>query len=194
MPHFTLEHSDYVDEEGLACESVRFNLDNEDLLDYPWLQGVAFASSPPSPIVLRQAAPLVGEPVLYDYLKSPVPLVSMKLKQALEAANVSNVQYFATQVISQDSEVQDANYWAINVVGMSLVADPQHSASQHAFGQIGADIFSRFAPRPNIEPELRVFRMAEHQSTVIIDHHVVKACTAAGIDTLDFVPLEQWLR
>lgn len=194
MPHFTLEHSDFVDDQGLVCDSVRFDLDDEDLLDFPWLQGVAFAAPPAQPIAMRLLSQAAGEVVLYDYLKSPVPMVSTRLKHALEAAGVSNVEYFSTRVEGRDALDQDPAYWAINVIGKSLMADPQQSVSHRAFGQAGADLFSRFVPRSDIEPGLRLFRMAEHLSTLVIDHHVVQACIDAGIDTLQYEPLARWLR
>ena len=194
MPHYTFERSDFVDETGLACEAVRFDLENEDLLDLPWLQGVAFAVPPLEPIGLLMAPLGKGEPVVLDYMASPIPLVSGRMKRAWDTAGVSNVQFFETRIAAASDLDEPVEFFAFNVVGRVSAADPQQSVSTRAFGRSGADLFSRFVPRSDINPGLRLFRMAEHLSTIVIDERVWQASEGAGVDTLDFKPLIEWLR
>jgi hypothetical protein len=128
-----------------------------------------------------------------DYLIEPIPLVTRRLRVALEAAGVSNLQWFATDVSNRQEWRNGAEYFAMNVVGLVSAADPSKSDFARPLGVMGADEISRFVVDGRKCVGLKVFRLAEHLSTLVVSEEVRDVLLAYHVNTLNFVPLDGWV-
>lgn len=192
MSYCTCRQRRIVDEDGEDFEIHHFTLEDDAVIDLPWLRGIRFKHPPPQPIVLSLEDKDLEEGAFVDYLTTPIPLVSRRLKDAFERAGVSNVEYFDVVVEGAERFDDFPGYVAINIVGKVDVADKGKSQSTQTFGVPGANQFDTFVPRADLESELQVFRMAEHVSTIVVSDRIKVLSAELGVETLEFVPLAAW--
>jgi len=188
MNYFLLRQRRIVDDDGEDLEAHELVCEDDRIADLPWRMGVRFKNPPVAPIALSFEDEENEVAVFRDYASTPLPLVSHRLKSALEVAGTTNVEFYATSVRTSERFDEFPGYWAINVVGLVDVVDEASSSSWRAFGSKGADLLDRFVPRA-ITTDMPIFRMAEQLSTLIVSGAVKQACEARGIETLEFVPL-----
>lgn len=188
--YYQLRQRRVVDEGGEDLDAIGLECDDE-ILEWPWRQGVRFDPPPPIPLKMRIEADASADGYFRDYLASPVPVFSRRLAAALQAAGVSNLELFAIDVEDTVDWPEFPGYVAVNVIGTVSVADPERSLANKAFGVDGANLFDKFVPRTDIACGLSMFRSAEQLSTILVSEKVRSRCLAAGIDTVDFVPLSE---
>jgi hypothetical protein len=83
-------------------------------------------------------------------------------------------------------------YFAMNIVGLVSAADPANTISTRSFGMSGADLIDKFSISEQAARGLKIFRLAEHFSTVVVDDTVKSACEAADLITLKFIAADTW--
>ena len=178
-----------VDEEGQEFPYFHFDLKNDDDLEWPWMHGVKLKDPPTSPLVL--AVDLDDEDAgdFADFVTGPIPLVTARFREAMEACGVSNIDYYPVTIIGADQFDEFPVYFAANIVGKIVAADKSASKYTEAFGGPGATLFDKFVLDPKLSTDLQIFVLAEHLSTVVVSERVKKGAEKAGVDTLNFIPL-----
>jgi len=190
MGYHLLKQRRIVDADDEDLEAHEFECGDEVALDKPWRRGIRFKQPPSVPIPLVFEDEDFEDGAFRDYLSTPVPLVSTRLKAALLSVPVTNLEFYETSVSGSDRFPDFPGYWALNVVGMVAVADAAASVGQRAMGVMGADLFDKLVVKPDLASDLRMFRMAEQNSTLVVSDEVKQACESLGIDTIEFQPLE----
>lgn len=188
--YYRLDHADLFDDNDNECTYFFFdNLDENDL-EWPWLHGVEF-TKPPTHIIQMEIDLSDDDAADFcDYAKSAIPMVTENFKNVLDSCGISNIQYFPVAIKGSEKFDDFPTHYAINIIGSISIADPDKSVYEKPFNQMGAAIFEKLVVRKNISPELKIFRMAESASQIIISHDLMTACEAAGIDTFHYWPLD----
>lgn len=189
MAYHLLKQRRIVDEDGEDLPAQEFICGNDRVCDLPWRMGIRFKRPPEGVIELEFEDDGYEEEAFRDYLSTPMPLASSRLKAALLAAGAANVEFYNTRVRGSERFTSFPGYFAVNIVGIVEVADDAKTSSQRAFGRKGADLIDRLVPRATLALNLPIFRMAEQVSTLIVSDAVKVACEAAGVETLEFAPL-----
>lgn len=189
---YALELHELVDENDEPYGYYQFDPVDNDLLEWPWLHGERFTDVPPQPLALRFDPYDEDAGGLPDYQASPVPLVSARLRRVLEASAVANVEYYATTIDGADAFDDFPEYFAVNIVG-KVSADADGSVMTPTLGTMlmAANIDRLSLPDAAARGQ-KLFRLAEHVVSVFVDDEVRRACEAADIDTLRFVPADEW--
>jgi hypothetical protein len=188
--YYRLDHADLYDEEDNECTYFFIdNLDEEDL-EWPWLHGVEFRNPPSFPISMQVDLSDEAAADFCDYAMSAIPMVTERFKAVLDACGVSNIQYFPVTIAGADRFEDCPTHYAVNIIGLVSVADEDKSVYQKAFNQMGAHIFDKCVVKENIPEGLKIFRMAESVSQIIISEEIMIACEKAGVDTFHYWPLE----
>lgn len=189
---YALEIEPAEDDDGEEIDYFALELLDESLSELPWYRGVAFTEPPAQPIALKVDLSNKAAEAPADYLLEPIPLASGRLRMALEAAGVSNVQWFATEVRNAKSWRHRTEYFAMNVVGLVAAGDPARTVSSRPLRVMGADEIRSFAVDESRCAGLKLFRLAEHMATLVVSESVREKIEEASIDTLALVPLEGW--
>ncbi|MDE1949438.1 MAG: hypothetical protein KGL43_13875 [Burkholderiales bacterium] len=190
--YYVLEQQPLVDEDGHEYGYYAVGPRDDEYTEWPWLEGVRFDPPPAEPLQLRVEADDEDAGDFADYVFGPIPLVTARLREVLTRCAVANLEYYAVQVEGAQDFDDFPAYFAVNVVGKAALADPARSRGLEAFGGKGATLFDVFVPAPGAAQGAELLRMAESMAEVVVSERVRAACEEAGIDTLRFVPLDEW--
>lgn len=187
--YYKLLQRDIQFEDGEVAQEYRMPSRDSDVIDMPWLRGIALPRPPaePIPLAFDEDAPEYG--VFRDYVYQTPPLMSHRLRDVLVAAGVRNVDFYEVKVEGADDYEDFPGYVAFNVRGVVKVADAARSKAQRAFGTDGANLYDELAVREKLETDLPICRMAEALSTLIVSEAVMQACEDGEIQTIMFEPL-----
>lgn len=144
------------DNATLAKLEYDFSLDEDFLRS--WISGEAFEIMPPLPVVLERGS----RGVLPEFVQSPVAVMTTRLFQVLEAAGVSNLETFPTEIHDAKGNLVSSDYVAFNVVGLIRTED-----------------------LPS-ESELKFARLEESVNVLLVHDSIKQAILDAGITTLTF--------
>lgn len=187
MPHYEISPRPIEDDDGEEVGCFDFDLLDASIGRLPWYDGVSLDPAPTQPIVLRPND-MGGWCAAYaDYCSTPVPLVSARLRSAFEAAGVSNVEWFPTEVLGASHEAPI--YYAMNIVGSVAAVDASRSMAHRLIDAPGADIFDKLVLDESRVAGLSLFRLAESVTAIIVSGTVRRAIEAAGIETVAFAPV-----
>jgi hypothetical protein len=174
-------------EDPEAPEIASFSYDR-DIQDRSWFRGLCFHNPPHEPV---QVTTQGGE--LPDLSEVPLPLVSKRLADALKSAGVSNIDYYTAEIRNETTDENFCTYFAFNLVGLVAAADLSASNYDAPEGPlISVDFESLVIDEEKVRGVL-MFRLAECVTAIVVHESVKRAIEAAGIDTLDFVPPEEWV-
>jgi|APMI01.1.fsa_nt_gi hypothetical protein len=189
---YALDLHELVDENDEPYSYFQFDPVSPELLEWPWLNGECFDAPPPEPLALKFDPDDEDAGGLPDYQAGPIPLVSARLRRVLEKSGVANIDYFATRIDGGEVFADFPQYYAVNVIG-KVSALSGNSAMTPTFGttRMAATIDRLDLPDGLARGE-KLFRLAEHVITVFVDDAVRRACLAADIDTLRFIPADKW--
>jgi hypothetical protein len=126
-----------------------------------------------------------GEPA--DLQDLNVPIMSKRLKAAMDAAGVDNINYLPiTLKNTETGQVYD--YFAFNLLGLVSAADRAQSKMASYDGDFVGDsqVYDLVIDESKCGG-LLMFRLKEKFSAVIVHEKVKKAVEAAGIDTVAFM-------
>jgi hypothetical protein len=163
-----------------------------------WCTGRAFEKAPPASTLVTQ-----GEPgrVLSDLLLVVDSLLvfSPRLRACLEAAGVTNVDYYPITLVDTRAGTTTTDYRLANVVGSLACLDEARSDVRKAArsGRIfGVDRFhldeQRIVPLPRATGRPKIFRLDELKTLLLVDESIKAACEAAGITGTRFVPTPEY--
>jgi|GEM_PF-2979857 len=187
--YFKLTLKALVDEEGDEFSCYDFNVKDEDDLEWPWMHGVKLKDPPTG--ALQLAVNLDDEDAgdFADFTVSPIPMVTQRFRNVLDAVGVTNVDYYPVTIDGADRFREFPTYFAANIVGKVAAADKSASQYTEAFGGPGATVFDELVLDPNFSTDLPIFILAENMSIVIVSEKVKAKAEALGVDTLRFIPL-----
>ena len=147
------------------------------------------------PVKLRLGDPVPPRLVMADHHSLPSPVVSARLRDVLEAADLRGVQLVPADVQVGDSELR---YWLVHMWRTLRCVDRERSVfedSDSGLFMVSLDrlVLDERVLRDVPLEERRAFRLAE--STVHIFHRDVVARVQAMVpapEGLRFVPVEEW--
>jgi hypothetical protein len=188
--YYKLQLVPLIDEDDVPFSYYGFTACQKEDLEWLWHGGIKFSSPPTESLNLKinLDEPDAGE--FPDYVSSPIPLITERLKSVLDSCGISNVDYFPVNIINADKFDNFPKYFAFNIVGKIAAADRDKSKYFEAFGEMGATIFDSFVLNENAVKNLEFFRLAEQSFTILVSERVKIACEVAGIDTLRFIPID----
>ncbi len=166
--------------DGMLLESIP-----EPPTDPSWTLGARFSTAPATP-VQAQICEGYEEESPRPYLNVP-PVMSDQLHQVLLAAGVGNLDVYEAELVSADGRVRLQGYKAFNVIGLVAAADLARSqfAADNPSRSVDAS-FENLALDPARVRGLRLFRLAEYSSAVVVHHTVRQAIEDAGISGIIF--------
>jgi hypothetical protein len=159
--------------------------------DRSWTTGRKFASDPPLPV------PVSIEPgeggVLPELTDVPLPLMSRRLADCLTAAGVANIDYYPVEVVDVESGRKITDLVSFNLIGLVAAADLAASGAVAPDGPLISVDFDGVVLDPLKARGAQMFRLAEAVSAIVVHERIKQVIEAAGIDTLTFVPPEEWV-
>jgi hypothetical protein len=151
-----------------------------------WGRGVKAVMAPNGPVELRVICHdgFQGDPP--DFSDFSIPLMSSRLKMALENSGVDNIRFLPVHLRnSENGKIYD--YFAFNLVGVLSVVDFNRSDVRSLDGDfIGDSQIYDLSLKPCDVTRPLVFRMAEKYSTILIHVKVKLVIESAGINTVKF--------
>jgi hypothetical protein len=122
-----------------------------------------------------------------EFWDSPVPVMTKRLFTALQQAGVTNIESYHAEISDPAANKTWDNYVAFNIVGKIKAADLKKSSQDPMipwFDSVAIDV-----PATR---EALLFRLAESVNAIVVHEKVKQHLEANGIDTLTFIPPEQW--
>lgn len=118
-------------------------------------------------------------------------LVSTRLREALEAARVDNIDYYAARIVDASTGRVHDNYWAANIVGLVSCMDRQKSVfdSLPVSPDLVQSIDELHLDHTKIHGE-KIFRLKEYFPLILVDEAVKQTLSAARLRGVLLVPAE----
>jgi len=151
----------------------------------------AWDRNPPLPVKAYIDAAQSG--AMQDLIEAPLPLMSPRLKKALQDAGVDNIDFYPAEIEDRKTGNVIKDFVAFNIVGKIAVADlgktdfnPESSARM-----ISADIDSLTVDATKAGGAL-MFRLAESVNALVAHERVQTHVESAGIDGVAFIEPSEW--
>ncbi len=162
--------------------------------DDPWRDwdvGKRFKSPPPNPIIVKTTDERHGQ--IAEMIKVPLPLMSRRLADILGSAGISNIDFYDAEIQDEIENCVHRSHLAFNLIGTVAAADLAKSDySTDSSDMISVDFDSLFIDQVKTRGAL-MFRLAESVNGIVVHESVKNAIEAAGINTLTFIPPEEWV-
>ena len=167
-------------------------------LDDPWrswLSGSRFLDNPPAPSLPVTAYVekfYAGD--IPELENAPLAFLSKRLASVLISVGVDNIDYYQLEITDELTGRVDIDHLAFNLIGTIAAADLNKTKfSEFTLERIiSADIESLVIDEKKTKGAL-MFRLAESVNGIVVHESVKNAIEAAGIDTLTFIPPEEWV-
>ena len=163
----------------------------DELDEFSWISGRSFPEPPPTPIVVE----LEGEPedVIVSMYSVGVLLLRDDILEAFKDAGVDNYDSYPAEIKNPNTDEILNNYKAVNIIGR--VAAANLDESEHvAHGEPVVDVdFDGLVIDEGKTRGLKLFRLAECMTGIVIHDSVQKVILEHGINDLDFVAPENWI-
>ena len=156
-----------------------------------WKKGQKFKEPPTEPVIATIGVEEGG--VMMELFKVPLPLMTKKLASCLLDAGVANIDYYQSEIDDASSSTIHKNYFAFNIIGAIAAADLEKSKFSSPDGPMISVDFDSLSINPTKTRNALIFRLAESVNGIVIHESVKNAIEAAGIDTLTFIPPEEWV-
>jgi hypothetical protein len=155
-----------------------------------WISGARHSKTIPTPIE-AQLNPEFSS-VLLDAYHEFIPIWSDKLIGALHDAGADNFDTYDAIIRDPRVDLVTADYKAVNIIGLLDCADMSLSRYD-ARSERGAREFTKLVINPKKTRGLKIFRLLERPTMVIVDQSVKDAITAAPLrgvraDLVDMTP------
>jgi hypothetical protein len=156
-----------------------------------WKKGQRFASPPALPVVATVPSYQAGQ--ILEMHTSTLPLMSKRLADALRGIGVSNVDFYAAEIRDEATGAIHDSHVAFNIVGNVAAADLGGSTFVAPDGPMISTHFNSLKINESAASGLLIFRLAESLMGIVVHARVKAAIESAGIDTLSFVPPNEWV-
>ncbi len=155
-----------------------------------WTLGSRFDSEPITPLQARLK--MRKDSQLVELWKAPLPVMSIRLHKALLAAGVDNLDVYPIEFLDPKTGKVYSDYLAFNLIGVIAAADLANS-DFHAFdsGNRALDFNSLSIEQGKTKSAL-MFRLAEATNGIVVHESIKHYLESSGIDTLTFLPPENW--
>lgn len=155
-----------------------------------WWAGQRFTDLPlPVQVVIEP-----GEGgVLPEFTDVPLPLMSRRLADCLKSVGVSNIDYYETEIHDLETNQVYRSLLAFNLIGAISAANLAHSEFSAPDGPLISVDFDSLVIDENKTRGALMFRLAESVNGIVVHESVKNAIEAAGINTLTFIPPEEWV-
>lgn len=163
----------------------------EDFEEHSWISGQKFSTEPNTPIV----AELEGGP---DDVIVPMYTVGLLLLRddvitAFEQAGIENCDYYPAIIRNPHTAEVLKNYKAVNIIGAVSAANLDESIFEsHGSPVIDVD-FDELKIDETRTRGLKIFRLAECVTGIVIHESVKDKILENGINDLDFVNPKNWI-
>ncbi len=171
------------------ADHAQFSLAEDDELS--WMSGRRFTKPPQQPVRLTIEPGESG--VLPEFTDVPLPLMTPRLAAALEKAGVSNIDYYPAEVHDIETGAVHRDLLAFNLIGAIAAADLAKSQYDAPDGALISVDFDSLSIDEKKTRGALMFRLAESVNGIVVHESVKKVIEAAGIDTLTFIPPEEWV-
>ena len=156
-----------------------------------WKTGKRFLQSPVEPISIQIDEGESG--VLLEYYDATVALMSTRLAKVLTDTGVSNIDFYKAEIHDLETGEMHRDRLAFNLIGAIAAADFAKSKFQADDGYLISVDFDSLAIDDAKTRGALMFRLAESVNGVVVHETVKAAIEAAGINTLTFIPPEEWV-
>jgi hypothetical protein len=148
-----------------------------------WQAGEKFDPPPREPVraVVEEAG------VLPEFTDDGIPMMSRRLLESLRSAGVDNIDAYAAEILDPAAGKTYTSHVAFNVVGKIAAADPGGSEFDPSIPWFDKLVLDPAAPHGAL-----LFRLAESVNALLVHESVKAKLEADGIDTLTFLPPEEW--
>jgi hypothetical protein len=127
-----------------------------------------------------------------DFQDMSVPLMSKRLRQAIESAGVDNIEFHPVTV--RNTQTGEAyEYFAFNLLGLVAAAGPATKMSSHDGDFIGDTQVYDLAIDESRARGLLMFRLKEKFTVILVHRKVKQAIERAGIGSVTFVKPEDFM-
>jgi hypothetical protein len=152
------------------------------------------AEKRPAGDVVISVVPYGGYAGLPDeYMDSNVPLMSKRLKEAIESAGVDNIRFHPITLRNSETG-EDYEYFAFNLIGLVAAADLAKSTmTSHDGDFIGDTAISDLVVDGSAARGLFIFRLKQKFSVILVHHKVKDAVERAGIASVKFIVPEDFM-
>jgi hypothetical protein len=165
-----------------------------------WASGDRFSTDPaaesydrppPEPVHAEILKGYSG--IMAEFWDDPVPLMTKRLHKALLAAGVDNLDVYQAEIVDPKTKAVNQDYVAFNIVGKISAADLKKSQVDpgNRSKMVSMDLNSVAIDEGKARGAL-LFRLAESVNAIVVHEKVKQAILAQGINTLTFIPPEQW--
>lgn len=156
-----------------------------------WASGKRFETQPPVPVHVEIEEGESG--VLLEMITGAIPLMSLRLAEAIAKAGVANIEYFDAEIHDLESGAIHKGHVAFNIVGAVAAADLDKSVFDASDGTTIAVDFDSLTIDAGKTRGALLFRLAESINGIVVHERIVDAIEDAGIDSLTFLPPEDWV-
>jgi len=156
-----------------------------------WKSGKRFLHPPVTPIKIQIDEGESG--VLLELYNATIALMSRRLANVLTDVGVSNIDYYETEIYDLETGELHRDHLAFNLIGAIASADFSKSKYEATDGLLIAVDFDSLAIDELKTKGAYMFRLAESVNGVVVHEKIKLAIEAAGIDTLTFIPPEEWV-
>lgn len=156
-----------------------------------WAEGRRFASPPSTPVRVDVEQGESG--ILLEMMTGAIPLMSRRLADVLSRSGVANIEFYDAAIHDLESGAVHTGHVAFNIVGAIAAADLGKSVFDDSEGSLIAVDFDSLTIDATKTRGALVFRLAESINGIAVHERIVDAIEEAGIDSLTFLPPEDWV-
>ncbi len=157
-----------------------------------WADGRRFDKEIPQPLKFEWEPSSSGPKLAY--YKNTIPLLRKDVFEALRAAGVDNLDAYRAEIRDAGTGQADTTYVAVNVIGLVSAADLAKSDHADPSGGRLIDMdFESLAIDPSKAKGMKMFRLAECVTGVLIHKSVKEHLESKGGFGLTFVPPSEWI-
>jgi hypothetical protein len=191
--YFVIDCEEPVTEDGEALFEIHNCVQVGTTMNWRAGRALSDTETIPNPIAI-DFEPLNGyEGLPVELLDVCIPVMSAKLAETLKMSGVDNVIFYPALLTNTETG-ETYKYVAFNVVGSVAAADLENSEWESFDGNLVADVsFTGFALDESKTAGMLLFRLAENINCLLVHHSVRDHVLTAGIDTLRFIPPDEWM-
>ncbi|GAB4328306.1 MAG: hypothetical protein Kow0074_24180 [Candidatus Zixiibacteriota bacterium] len=172
--------------------------------DHPrrsWASGRRFSDDPNDPPHRRRPPEPIrlevkegyenGVPL--EFYDTPAPIMTKRLFEALRSGGVDNIDSYEVELVDPINDRVITDYVAFNLIGAVAAADLDKSVFDPLVPErmISMD-FDSVTVSDDATHGALMFRLAQSVNAILVHQRIKDHIEASGIDTLMFIPPEEW--
>ncbi len=170
------------------ADHAQYSYEDDEL---SWMTGRRFDLPPQQPLIIT--IELGENGVTPELTDVPIPLMTKRLAKCLEGAGVSNIDYYQAEIQNVETGETSTDLFAFNLIGCVSAVDLAGSKFTAPDGSLISVDFDSVKINESKTRGALMFRLAESVNAIVVHESVKNAIEAAGIDTLTFIPPEEWV-